>query len=102
MGIGDRLRGMATSAQDSAKTSAISFFHFSLRFMTGILSGLVLGLIGQELIGYGTFALFFVMVVVLVGIMRLLANWGIGQVLIFDLICILVIMLLRMYILVAP
>lgn len=102
MGIGDRLKGFASTAQDGAKTSAISFFHFSLRFTTGIILGLVLGLIGQELISYGTFALLFVMVVVLAGIMRLLSNWSIGQVLIFDLICILVIMLLRMYILVAP
>lgn len=102
MGISDRLKGMATSAQDGAKTSALSLLHFSLRFTTGILLGLVFGLIGQELIGYGIFSLLFVMVVVLAGIMRLLSNWSMGQVLIFDLICILVVMLLRMYILAAP
>ncbi|MGZ3775319.1 MAG: hypothetical protein ACXVCY_18570 [Pseudobdellovibrionaceae bacterium] len=102
MGIGERLKGMASSAQDSARTSAISMFHFSLRFTTGVLLGLVFGLIGQELAGYGSLALLFVMVVVLATIMRLLANWSISQVLIFDLICILVMMLMRMYILVAP
>lgn len=102
MGISEKIKGMATSAQDGAKTSAISFFHFTLRFVTGISLGLVLGLIGQELVGYGTLALLFVMVVIVSVIMRLLSQWSIGQILIFDLICTLVAMLLRMYILVAP
>ncbi len=102
MGIGDKMRGLASSAQEGVKSSSLSFFHFSLRFITGILLGLVLALIGQELMGYGTFALLFVMVVVLAVITKLLANWSIGQILIFDLICVLVAMLLRMYILVAP
>lgn len=102
MGIGDKMRGFASSAQEGVRSSTLSFFHFSLRFITGILLGLVLGLIGQELVGYGTFALLFVMVVVLAVIMKLLSAWSIGQILIFDLICVLVAMLLRMYILVAP
>ncbi len=102
MGIGDKMRGLAGSAQEGVKTSTMSLFHFSLRFVTGILLGLVLGLIGQELFGYGTFALIFVMVVVTSLVLKLLSSWSIGQILIFDLICTLVAMLLRMYILVAP
>ncbi|WP_295900339.1 hypothetical protein [uncultured Bdellovibrio sp.] len=102
MGIGDKMRGLASSAQEGVKSSTLSFFHFTLRFVTGILLGLVLGLIGQELVGYGTFALLFVMVVVLGIVMKVLSNWSMGQILIFDLICVLVAMLLRMYILVAP
>ncbi|MEK2643732.1 hypothetical protein [Bdellovibrio sp. BCCA] len=102
MGIGDKMRGLASSAQEGVKSSTLSFFHFTLRFVTGILLGLVLGLIGQELVGYGTFALLFVMVVILGIIMKVLSNWSMGQILIFDLICVLVAMLLRMYILVAP
>jgi hypothetical protein len=34
--------------------------------------------------------------------MKVLSSWGIGQILIFDLICVLVGMLFRMYILIAP
>ncbi|KYG60760.1 hypothetical protein [Bdellovibrio bacteriovorus] len=102
MGIGDKMRGLASSAQEGVKSSTLSFFHFTLRFITGILLGLVLGLIGQELMGYGTFALIFVMVVVTAVILKLQSSWSFGQILIFDLICVLVGMLLRMYILVAP
>lgn len=102
MGIGDKMRGLASNAQEGVKSSTISLFHFTLRLVTGLLLGLTLALIGQELMAYGTFALLFVMVVVVAVILKLLANWSIGQILIFDLICILVAMLLRMYILVAP
>lgn len=102
MGIGDKMRGLASNAQDGVKNTTVSLFHFSLRFVTGILVGMVLGLIGQELVGYGTFALLFVMVVVTAVILKMLSNLSIPQILIFDLICVLVAMLLRMYILVAP
>lgn len=102
MGLSEKMRGLASSAQDGVKSSTLSLFHFSLRFVTGLMLGLVLGLIGQELFGYGTFALIFVMVVVLSLILKFLGSWSVGQILIFDLICILVAMLLRMYILVAP
>lgn len=102
MGIGDKMRGLASGAQEGVKTTSLSVLHFGLRFLTGILLGLVLGLIGQELVGYGIFALIFVIVVVLAMNLKLLANWSLGQILIFDLICVLVGMLLRMYILVAP
>lgn len=102
MGIGDKMRGISTSAQEGVKSSSISFFHFFLRFLTGLCLGLVLGLIGKELMGYGTFALIFVMVVVVALFLKILASWSISKILIFDLICVLVAMLLRMYILVAP
>ena len=102
MSIGDRMRGLASGAQEGVKTTSISLLHFSLRFLTGIFLGLVLALIGQELLGYGLFSLLLVMVVTLAASLKILATWGIGQILIFDLICVLVGMLLRMYILVAP
>lgn len=102
MGLGERMRGLATSAQDSAKETSLSLLHIFLRLITGTVLGLVLALIGQEMIGYGTFSLLFVVAVVLGVTFKTLSSWSIGQVLIFDLICILVAMLLRMYILVAP
>lgn len=102
MSIGDRMRGLASGAQEGVKTTSISLLHFSLRFLTGIVLGLVLALIGQELLGYGMFSLLLVIVVTLAASLKLLSTWSIGQILIFDLICVLVGMLLRMYILVAP
>ena len=102
MGIGDKMRGMANSAQEGVKSTTISFFHFTLRFLTGIFLGLVFGLIGQELIGFGTLALIFMMVVVMGLVVKTTSGWNLGKILIFDLFLVLVAMLLRMYILVAP
>jgi hypothetical protein len=102
MGLGERMRGLATSAQDSARETSLSLLHIFLRLTSGAVLGLVLALIGKEMIGYGALSLFFVITVVLGLTFKTLSNWSIGQVLIFDLICILVGMLLRMYILVAP
>ena len=102
MGISDKMKGLANNMQEGVKSSSMSLFNLFLRVVTGLMLGLTLGLIGQELIGYGTFALLFCVVVIMAVIIKALANWSIGQILIFDLICVLVAMLLRMYILVAP
>lgn len=102
MGIGEKMRGYANSTQEGVKSSTLSLIHFTLRLLTGVVLGAVLGLIGQELIGYATFGVIFVMVVVLAATLKLLSPWSISKILIFDLICVLVGMLLRMYILVAP
>lgn len=102
MGIGDKMRGMATNVQDGVKSTSISLFHIFLRLVTGFFLGLTLSLIGQQLMGYGTFALLFVIVMIMAAVYKISSSWTISKILIFDLICVLVGMLLRMYILVAP
>lgn len=102
MGISDKVKGFSTNVQDGVKTSSVSLVCLTLRVLTGFMLGLTLGLIGQELIGYGTLALTFMMVVVVGLVMKTTSGWNIGKILIFDLILVLVAMLLRMYILVAP
>lgn len=102
MSISDKMKGLANNMQEGVKSSSVGFLNLFLRLVTGLMVGLTLGLIGQELIGYGTFALLFCLVVVTAIIIKALGSWSIGQILIFDLICVLVAMLLRMYILVAP
>jgi hypothetical protein len=102
MGIGDKMRGLATSAQEGAKSTTMGLLHFFLRLLTGLLLGHFLGLIGMELLQYGTFGLILVTIVVMGLVLKFLSAWSFAQILIFDLICVLVVMLLRMYILVAP
>jgi hypothetical protein len=102
MGIGDRMTGLANDVKDGVKSTTFRTLHMLLRLLSGFFLGLTLSLIGQELIGYGTFALIFSTVVVLAIVMKLMSQWSFAQIFIFDLICVLVAMLLRMYILVAP
>ncbi len=102
MGMSDKMQSFSTNVQDGVKTSSVSFICLTLRVLTGFMLGLTLALIGQELIGYGTLALVFMMVVVMGLVVKTTSGWNIGKVLILDLILVLVAMLLRMYILVAP
>lgn len=102
MGIGEKMKGLAVGVQDGVKSSTLSLTHFALRLVSGFFMGLTVGLIGQELSGYGSLALVFVSLVVLALFVRLSKSWSLMQILIFDLICVLVAQLLRMYILLAP
>ena len=102
MGIKDQVTSMAQGAQTSVKTTAQSFLQISLRLITGFFLGLTLALIGQELTGYGSLALIFLNLVVLGLFLRISQNWNMIKILVFDLVCVLVIQILKMYILIAP
>lgn len=102
MGISDRVKSMMTNTQEGAKSGALFAFTFMLRLATGFFIGYTLGLIGQELTGYGNFSLIFLTVVVTGIFMKISSPWRLAVLLVFDLICILVAQLLRMYILLAP
>lgn len=100
--ISERMSGLSQRAQDSAKSGITSLVHLTLRFLTGFFLGLTLALIGQELIGYGTFALLFFVVVTIGMILKIFSDWSIPKILVFDFLCILIATILRMYILLAP
>jgi hypothetical protein len=102
MGISDKMKGLSTNMQEGVKNSSVSLMNISLRLLTGVFLGLTMALIGQELVGYGSLALLFAMVVVVGLVFKTTSGWNIPKILIFDLILVLVAMLLRMYILVAP
>ena len=102
MALSEKMRGFADNMQEGAKNSSVSFVQFALRFITGLVIGFTLALIGQEMVGYGGFSLLFTTVVILGLFLRISRFWRIAHILIFDLICILVAQLLRMYILLAP
>lgn len=71
---------------------------YSLKVFTGLLVGLTISLIGQEIIGYGNFSLTFVSVVIMGAFLRTSKHWSLTGIIIFDFICLLIAMLLRMYI----
>jgi hypothetical protein len=102
MGLSNKVNQLVSSVQIGAKNTSFSVFNWFLKGLTAFLVALTMAMIGQELISYGTFSFVFVMVVVIATLMRIMKKWAVGAVLIFDLICILVALLLRMYIIVAP
>lgn len=88
--------------QDRVKSSSSSVGIMIVKVTTGLILGLTLALIGDEVLQYGWFSFILVMVVTLTTLLRIMRSWAWGYVLIFNLICVLIGLLLRMYILIAP
>lgn len=90
------------NVQTKIKTSSSSLFTFIMKVVSGLLLGLTIALIFQEIIGYSTLSFSLIASVIFLGFLRAARNWSLVSVLIFDLVCVLIGLLLRMYILVAP
>ncbi len=102
MGITDKVGQIVNSVQTGAKNASTSIFVLSLKWVTAFIVAITLSMVGQELISSGTLSFVLILVVVTFGLIKIMSSWSLGSVLIFDLICALVALLLRMYILIAP
>lgn len=102
MGITDKVSQFAGNVQEGVKSSSVSLLALVLKVATSFVIALTFALIGQEIMKYGTLSFVFVMTVVVGVIMKIIGKWNLMQVFIFDLFCVLVGLLLRMYILIAP
>jgi hypothetical protein len=102
MGLTDGIKNIAVNMQQTATNSSVTLAQRFLRALSGFFIGLVLGLIVQELTQSGDLMLVFLIIVFMAIIYKLLNRLQIFQILIFDLICVLVAALLRMYIMIAP
>lgn len=102
MGITDRVSQFAGQVQDGVKNTSVSLFGLALKFVTAFFFAMTVALIGQELMGSGNFTFVFTMVVVMGLIFKLIGKWNVGAVLLFDLFCVLVALLLKLYLQVAP
>lgn len=98
MGVGQVIEEL----QYRLKTSSTSLALLSFKLISGAAIGLTLALIGEEIIGYGTFSFIFVIVTMTGAFLKVSRSWQFVGVAAVDLICILIGLLLRMYILVAP
>lgn len=102
MGLADKIKSMPGNMHQGAKNATHSLSHILLRIISGFFFGYVLALIFQELFHLGTFMLVFLTIFFLSLIYTLLSRLSLFQIIIFDVICVLVGALLRMYILIAP
>ncbi len=88
--------------QVKLKKGSTSFFLYLLRLVSGFMVGLTLSLVGKELVGYKETIFVFVIVITIGIFLRVSRKWGYVSVLLFDLAAVLVAILLKMYVLVAP
>lgn len=102
MSFTHNLKNAASNLQQGAKNASVSLGQRLLRFFSSLLLGLVLSLIIQEFAQSGTLMLIFFTALFTMIIYRLLRPLKIFHIFVFDVICILVATLLRMYIIIAP
>ncbi len=93
---------MASSVRDTAQNTSSQAFSIALRLLTGLILGYVLGLIAQEIIGFGAFSLSFFVLIMALLFFKISSSWTILKIILFDVFCVLVLQILKMYILLAP
>lgn len=84
------------------KSTSTSLSLLFFKVLSGLVIGLTMALIIDEILNSGVLAFSLVLVSTLGAFMKVAKGWTWGGVLMFDLFCVLVALLLRMYILVAP
>ncbi len=100
--MANKIEAIVDSIQVKTEKTTRSIFLFCLKILTVFIVGLTLAMIGQELISYGTISFIFILLVISFSLLKVMSKWTMGSVLVFDLFCVLIAFLLRMYILVAP
>ena len=88
--------------QHRLKGTTSSLLLSVYKILFGAFLGLTLALIGSQVIGYGDFSFTLVIVGTTLLFQKISRNWKASTVLVFSLVCVLLGLLLRMYILVAP
>ncbi len=84
------------------KRSSQSFALFSVKLLSGLILGLVLAIAGEQIIGYGNFSFWFVSILFTGVFLRISRAWSFGGLMVYNLVCLLLGLLLRMYVLIAP
>ncbi len=92
--------------QTQIKKTSSDLLLFSVKLFSGLVLGLTFGLIMQEILGKADgenlLGFLFVIIVTTGAFLRIAKAWGMTTLLVFDLICVLIGMVLKYYIMVAP
>ena len=88
--------------QYKLKTSSSSLMLVTVKLLVGFILGLTFALIGERIMGYGTFSFALIIITSLAAFYRVARPWKWSGVFIFALICVLIGLLLKMYIQLAP
>lgn len=102
MTFADNLKNLTSQVQQGAKTASVSMSQRLLRLVSAFFVGLVLALIVQQFSQSATLMLIFFTILFMSIIYRLLRTRTIIQIFVFDIICVLIAVSLRMYIMLAP
>ncbi len=96
--MGEFIQGV----QIKIKKSSVNIITLGLRILSGLVLGLTFAIAGQEIFQYGVYSFWFVIVTLSGVFLKISQNWTTSGVLVFNLVCVMIGMLLRMYVVVAP
>jgi hypothetical protein len=88
--------------QYALKKNSQNIGLFIVRLLSGLALGVTLTLIGQQILGYGQLLFWFVIVLTTTVFLKMTKGWRWVGVIVLDFILILIGLLLKMYILIAP
>ncbi len=84
------------------KNSSTSISLVIAKLFVGFVLGLTFSIIGQQIFQYGEASGLLVILVSMIAFYRVVKTWRFVPLLVFSLICVLIGLLLRMYIMIAP
>jgi len=102
MSVLEQINHKASQFGTSTKLGVQSLFLMLCKIISGLILGLTFGLIGQQVFMYGSLLFGFVILTVTGAFYKISKSWGSIGLLIFDLLCVLAALLIRMYVVVAP
>lgn len=88
--------------QETLKRNSQNISLFLVRFFSGLFLGVTLTLIGQQILGYGQLVFWFIILLTTTVFLKMTKGWRWVGVIVLDFILVLVGLLLKMYILIAP
>lgn len=102
MVLTDKLKNISSQVQQGTTQASLSLTHAILRFVSSFFIGYVLALIIQEMTKSGSLMLLFTTLVLMFSFYKAFSRLSLIQIIVFDLICVLIGTLLRLYIQIAP
>jgi hypothetical protein len=84
------------------KNSSTNISLVIAKLFVGFVLGLTFSIIGQQIFQYGDASVLLVIIVSMIAFYRVVKPWRFVPLLVFSLICVLIGLLLRMYIMIAP
>ena len=98
----DKMGEFIQNMQYTLKKNSQNISLFIARFLSGLFLGLTLTLVGQQILGYGQLIFWFIIVLTTAVFLKVTKGWKWVGVIVLDFILILIGLLLKMYILIAP
>lgn len=90
------------NVQETLKKNSQNIGIFTLRLFSGFVVGLTLTLIFQQILGYGQLLYWFIIFVAIAAFLRTTKGWTFMAVVGLDFVLVLIALILKMYILIAP